>query len=199
MAGAEAMASTISGGKRKAHVFRHHFNFFQVRKTALAEKLDHLLHQHVGSGGAGGESDGFHAIQPTGIDVAIGIDQIRTRPQVAGHLHQAVGVRAVGRAHHQHQVCLAGHVLDRNLAVFGRVTDILGVRALDVREALLQGVDDVPGFVQAEGGLSEIGDAVRVGNLQRPDLLDAVDNLGNLRGLTEGADDFIVVEVADQD
>ena len=51
-----------------------------------------------------------------------------------------------------------------NLSILSGVANILRVRAFDVGELAAQGFDDVLGFVEAERGLREISDAVRIGN-----------------------------------
>ena len=90
-------------------------------------------------------------------------------------------------------------MLDRDLAIFGGIANILRGGTFDVGEFLLEGGDDVFGFVEAERGLGEKGDAVRIGNGERLYLLGIADYLGYERSLAESADDFVVVVVADED
>ena len=91
------------------------------------------------------------------------------------------------------------HVTDCDLAVLSGVANVLRVGANYVWKLNLKGVNDVARLVEAKGGLGEICDAVRVGNLKRLDLGDVGDNLCNFRRFAQGALDFIVVAVADED
>ena len=59
------------------------------------------------------------------LDVVV--DQVRGGAVFPRNLDQAVGVGGVGRADHQHQVALAGELLDGDLAIGGRVTDVVGL------------------------------------------------------------------------
>ena len=62
------------------------------------------------------------------------------------------------RADHEHEVALRGHLLDRRLAVRGRVTDVVGARPGDVREALAQAGDDRARLVDRQRGLGDVGE-----------------------------------------
>src|SRR5437870_8403229 len=53
-------------------------------------------------------------------------------------------------------------MLHGHLAVLGGIADILRGWALDVGESFTEGLDDVPGLVQAQGSLGEICDSVGV-------------------------------------
>jgi len=90
-------------------------------------------------------------------------------------------------------------LLDRDLAIFGGIANILRGGTFDVGELLLKGGDDVFGFIEAERGLGQVGDAVGIGNGERPNLLGIADYLGYERSLAESTDDFIVVVVTDED
>ncbi len=118
---------------------------------------------------------------------------------LAGDLDQAVGVRGVGRADHQHQVAFPGELLDRDLAVGGRVTDVVALRADDRGEAGAQPGDDLGRLVDREGGLGDEGDALGVGDLDLVHLFDGLhedDAVGRLPG---GAFHLLVALVPDQD
>ena len=65
------------------------------------------------------------------------------RAQVARHFDQAIGVRTVLRSDDQQQVGIGGHVLDRNLAIFGGVADVLRGGPLMLGNFISQRVDDV--------------------------------------------------------
>ena len=117
---------------------------------------------------------------------------------LACDLDQAVRVRRVGRADHQHQLALAGQLLDRDLAVGGRVTDVVGLRRGDVREALAQTGDDLPGLVDRERRLGDEGDVVGIGELERVDVGDRLDQDDVLGRLAGGPLDLLVTLVADE-
>ena len=94
--------------KRKTHVLGHQLDLFQLGKPMLHEKINRLLHQDLGRGGACREGDRLHPFEPFLVDVAIGIDQMRAGAQVPRHFDQPVRVRAIRRTHNQHEVGLAG-------------------------------------------------------------------------------------------
>src|SRR5579872_1151863 len=87
----------------------------------------------------------------------------------------------------------------RDLTVLSGVTNILGGRAFDVGELLLQGGDNVFGFVKAQGGLGKVGDVIRVGHGEGFDLLGRSHDLGDEGCLTKSANDLIVIVMSDQD
>ena len=101
----------------------------------LAQPVDQLLHQLVRRRGAGGDADRLGALDPARVErVGIG-DEIARHALLGGDLAQAVGVRAVGGADHQHDVDHHGQLARRALAVLRRVADVLGVRTDDRRES----------------------------------------------------------------
>ena len=89
------------------------------------KKLDQAFDQLLGGAGAGGDADRLHPLQPLLLDLGVVVDQVRGGAVFAGDLDQAVGVGGVGRADDQDQVALAGELLDRDLAVGRRVTDVV--------------------------------------------------------------------------
>ena len=135
------------------------------------KKLDQALDQLLGGAGAGGDADRLDSLEPLLLDLGVVVDQVGGGAVLAGDLDQAVGVRGVGRADHEHQVALAGELLDRDLAVGGRVTDVVGLGADDRRELGAQGGDDLGRLVDRERRLGDEGDPLGVGDLERVDLL----------------------------
>ena len=73
------------------------------------------------------------------------------------------------------------------------------VRAFNLRETLPQGGNNVLGFIQAEGGLGKICDAVWIGNVERGRLLRRADNLRHDWRFAESAYNFIMVAMANED
>ena len=109
-----------------------------VGGAALAEELDEPLDELLGRAGAGGDPDRLDALEPGLVDLEVVVDQVRGGAVLARDLDQAVRVRGVRRADHQHQLALAGELLDGLLAVGGRVTDVVGLRTGHVGELPLQ-------------------------------------------------------------
>ena len=90
--------------------------------------------------------------------------------------------------------------LTAKLTVLGCITNVLGLRADDFGKALQQARDDFFGFVQPEGGLSEIGHAVGIlEGWRRSTSADIGYENGAFGCFTEGADDFVVIAVANED
>src|SRR6202522_92137 len=123
---------------------------------------------------------------------------MRLRTKVARNFNQTIRVRTVFRAHDQEQIRFGSDLLHRDLTIFCGVADILRGRALDIGELSAEGRDDVFCFVEAERGLGEKSDAIRIGDGQILDLLRRADYLRNQRSLTERSDDFVVIFVAYQ-
>ena len=71
-------------------------------------------------------------------------------------------------------------------------------RHADVGETRLERVDDVPGFIHAEGCLGDKGDAVRIGNLDRGGIIQILNQQDLIRSFAHGADDFVVAVVTNQ-
>ena len=64
---------------------------------------------------------------------------------------------------------------------------------------LLEPCDDVIGFIDAERGLRDVGDILRIGDDERVHVLDGFDERHLFRCLAERADRLIVSGVSDQD
>ena len=99
-------------------------------------RVDHLLHQHLGRRGAGGEADA-RACRRTirRCRSAGGVDHVGRRAQALGQLAQAVAVGAGRAADHDHHVDLRRQQLDRVLPVLRGVADVLLLGLAHVREA----------------------------------------------------------------
>src|SRR6266850_6875939 len=48
----------------ETNVLRHHFYFFKLGESLVAQEVDRLLDQDLWSGCSGGECDGLDALQP---------------------------------------------------------------------------------------------------------------------------------------
>ena len=140
------------------------------------------------------------AVEIVPVDVGGALHQHRARTAgLLGHFLEALRVRRIGRANHDHGIDDRRHALDRILAVGRRVADVFLVRAGDVREALLQQIDHGRGVVHRQRRLRHIGELVGIARreffhiVQRLDQRDAAG-----RQLPHGADDFRMAGVADQ-
>ena len=187
------------GREHEADVLLDGLQLADVGRSALAEELDQLGDELLGGAGTGGDPDGLGALEPFLLDLVGEVDQVRSGTVLASHLDEANRVRRVRRADHEDQVALAGELLDGLLAVGRRVTDVVGLRTGHVREPLLERVDDRAGLVDRKGRLGDVGDPVRVIDLEGLDVglgLDEHDVVGRLAG---GSLDLLVAVVADED
>ena len=62
--GRQEIAWTISGGRPKPYVFRHHFHLLHVAKAVGLQVLDNFLYENLGCGCAGGQGHGIDVHQP---------------------------------------------------------------------------------------------------------------------------------------
>ena len=127
----------------------------------VVEESHEPLHELLGRAGAGRDPHDPLALQPLLADLGLVVDQVRVGAVLARDLDQAVGVRRVARADHEHEVALARQLLDGRLAVGGGVTDVVGARSDDRREALAQAVDDRARLVNRQRRLRDVGDLAR--------------------------------------
>ena len=148
---------------------------------------------------AGRDPDDVLALEPGLVHLPGVVDQVRLGAELARHLDEADGVRRVARADDQHEIALGGELLDGRLAVRRGVTDVVGARPGDVREALAQLVDDRARLVDRERGLRDVGDAVGIGDLERVDVVLGLDQDDVLGRLAHRALDLLVAAVADED
>src|ERR1700686_518641 len=86
----------------------------------------------------------------------------------------------------------------RNLPVFCGIANILCSRSLDIRKAHLQCRDDVLGLVEAQSGLSEVSNPVRIRNRNRCRLLWRAYDLRHDRSLAERSNYFVLVAMPDK-
>ena len=95
-------------------------------------------------------------------------------PASARDVDESIRVRASSREPiDEQQVDLVEHLLDRPLAVRGRVTDVFALRSMDVREAALQHLDDLGRLVDRQRRLRDVARAAcRSGSVERFGVLD---------------------------
>ena len=91
-----------------------------------------------------------------------------------------------------------GELLDGELAVRRRVTDVVGLARDDVRVLLAKQGDDPGGLVDREGRLRDEGDLIRIGDLDGGDVLGRLDEDDRVGSLAGRALDLLVAIVADR-
>src|SRR5580693_2763376 len=166
-------------GEHEADVLADHVELGDVVHAARAEEVDKLADELLGCARAGGDTHHARARQPL-------------------LLHLAHGVRRVARAHNQHQVAAGSHLLDGRLAVGGGVTDVVGARADDVREALAQTLEDGARFVHGERRLGDVCDPLGILELELLDILLALDEHDLVGRLAHRPFHLLVPVVPDQ-
>src|SRR5690554_6285776 len=129
-------------------------HFLRLFPTQFLQAVNHLGHQHFWGGCTGGYAYGLLALQPLRVNLVGFIDQIGWGAHTFGQFPQAVGVGAVGGAHYQHDVAVAGQLFYGILPVLGGVADVVLAGAFDLREPGAQGVDYPGGVVHGQRGLS---------------------------------------------
>ena len=92
-----------------------------------------------------------------------------------------------------------GELLDGGLAVGGGVADVFLGGGFDAGVFGFEGGDDGFGIVEGESGLREVGDFVVGGDFELLDVGGVFDDFDVVGSFAEGADDFVVVLVADED
>ncbi len=136
---------------------------------------------------------------PARVERASVFDQIAGHPAFGRDLAQPIRIRAVRRADNEDNIDNLCEFPRRSLAILRCVADVLGVGADDRREAGLQRFDDGARIVDAEGGLGDKGELVRVGDLEPHDLFRRRDQMHAAVNSPHRADDFRVSGMSDQD
>src|SRR5438309_9289416 len=129
----------------------------------LAKAVDELADEQLGGGGAGGEAEGRDPVEPGEVQFGGAADEAGAGALALGDLDEADGIGAVGGADHQHRLAAAGDLLDRGLAVRGRVADVVCARRLDRGKAAFEDGDDLRGIIDREGRLGEVGEVRGIG------------------------------------
>ena len=161
------MASTISGGRPKRTFSGITSSSCTLPKPLSARNFTVSSTRHSGAEAPAVSAMVFDVFQPIGLDVVVAVNEMRLRAEIARHFNQAVGIGTIFRADDQQQISFRSDLLHGYLTIFGGVADILRRRALDVRELLPQGRDDVFGLVETKRGLRKKRDAIRIGHGQR--------------------------------
>ena len=165
------------GRQAEVHVLLDAGESLELYGEVLPELADQILDQQLGRRCARGDAERADALEPAEIESFGAFDQVARGPGGLADLAQAVGVRAVLRAHHQDQVDLASERAHRRLPVLRRVADVPGIGPHDPREAGLERGDDVAGVVDAQRGLGDEGEPLGVARLDAGDVLDRTDQV----------------------
>ncbi len=119
--------------------------------------------------------------------------------EVACYLDKAIGIRAVLGTYDQQQIRVRSYLFHCDLAILGRIANVLRGRAFNVGEFLFQRGDDVFGFVETKRGLSQVRHAIWIRNGERLYLFRRPDNLRDQWSFAESSDNFVVIVMTDQD
>ena len=92
-----------------------------------------------------------------------------------------------------------GDVFYGYLAILCGVADVLSVGSYDIGELCLEGVNNIPRFVQTEGGLREIGNPFRIRYFEGGHFFYGGDYLGHFRSFAQSAFYLVMVPVPDED
>jgi hypothetical protein len=83
----------------------------------------------------------------------------------------------VVRTDHQDKVAVVNQPLDCVLPILGGITDIFLFGTDDLGESLMQRVYDLRRLVHRQGGLGDVGEELRVLDLEFPDIVHGLDQI----------------------
>ena len=162
--------------------------------------LDHLFDQHFGCGCTGRDADVLDAVEDRPVDIGRTLHQeCKLAALALGDLAQTLGVRRIGRTHHDHRIDMRSHLLYRELAIGGGVADVFLVWPDNVRKPLLQMRCDLGRVIDRQRGLRDESQIVGVLRHERVGIFHRLDqNHRTRRQLTHGADHLGMALMADQ-
>jgi len=94
---------------------------------------------------------------------------------------------------------MGSQFLDGILSILGRITDVVALGELDLRETLGERIHDVPGVVDGERRLGDTTESIRRANLESGHIFDRFDEVHRFGRLTHRALDLDMSLVADHD
>lgn len=189
-----------AGGGGEVDVFLEDVAGLDVAAETLEQGATDFGDEVFWGAGSGGDQDGGAWIfEPGEVDLAGVVDESPWGAGVGADLGEAFAVAAVGGADDQGEVAHGCEGADGVLSIGGGVADVFGGRALDLGEGLLECLDDDTGVVGAEGGLGEVDQLGGVVDAEVGDVGGRLDDLGGVGGLAAGADDLLVVFMADEE
>src|SRR6266540_1258746 len=186
-------------GKGKMDVFLDGDEVLHLPRAERLQLRDHLIDEELRRRGPGGHAHGVRSFEPGRIDLRRIVDEICPRSRENGLFDEPVRVGRVLRADHQDYGRPLRERADGELAVLGRVADVVFRRPLDLREAKLQSFDDRPSVFHRKRRLGDVRDAPGIADLDRLRPRDQRAERDPPRRLSQGAFHLFVSAVADQD
>lgn len=123
---------------------------------------------------------------------------MRLHPTPLRNLHEPVGVGTVPGPHDENQVNPRRNRLDRCLPILGCVADVLALWGNDGRIALFEAGNYPLRIVDAQGRLGEVYHALGILYFQCFHIFDGRNQANGSGGLSQCADDFVMLAVANQ-
>ena len=167
--------------KHEADVFSHDLELADVLDAAIAEVADSSRDELLGSARPGRDADDPLAVEPAIVDLAGVVDQMRlVGAVIARDLDQALRVRRVLRADHQHQIALGASCLTAawRLVVAKQMSSVRGPTMRGKRSRRRR--DDGRRLVDRKRRLRDVGDALRIVDHERVDVGLGLDEHGAL-------------------
>ncbi len=113
--------------------------------------------------------------------------------------HQAIRIGAVRRTNNENKIDVFGDLLDRFLAVLRGIANIVARRPLDEGEFLAQARHNFLRVVKAQGRLRKEGELAGIVDFESIHGGYGIHHDGAVRRFARGADDLLMVAMADQD
>ncbi len=168
--------------------------------TVVLQPGNHVSHQYLRHGCAGRDTDGPGVLEPLLTQLRGHVDAIRrARAVLQPDFNKANGVGRVRGTHDHQHVCARRNGLHGFLAVLGRVTDVVRGRIHQRGEPFPQATHRFHGFVDAQGGLGDPHDPLRVPHNHVVYFFGGANDLDVFGGLPKRALNFFVSAVTDQD
>src|SRR6185369_11963108 len=137
--------------------------------------------------------------KPLQVDLLRAVHKITADAVFTGQLPQSLSIGTGAAANDQGDVRLRQRRSQCLLPVLRCVANVIFVRQAKEREAEPESCNHRFRFVEAQSGLREHCDLLRIGHLHGRDLFQRFDDLDRLGSLSLNPDHFIVPAMADQD
>src|SRR5262245_58191710 len=143
--------------------------------TKSSQRVDDVLDQHLGRGGAGRDADRLRTLDPLGCKLAAVGDEIARNAGLRADFAQPIGIGTILGANYQDHIDVMAQFPHRRLAILRGVADVSDLRSNDVSVAAFKRGNDAAGVVDAERRLRHIGNGRVRRNVQRRDVRLALD------------------------
>src|SRR5262249_28059908 len=163
------------------------------------ESIDAIADQHLRCGGAGGDADRMFAGNPLDLQFGAVSDEVARDTSLRADLAQAVRIRAIACANDEDQVHHRRKLAQCGLPVLRGVTDIADLRADDILEPSLDGLDRGAGVVHAQCRLRDIGDRRFTSDREPLHIVSGLDEMDLTVELPHRALDFRMAGMTDED